>query len=274
MTQPLGSDRSPVAGVASTPPSVGQHDASIRRAVYAALRARQAGDGHEVEAAQAYALPTPILSTQPMTEVRMTPDQTPGPAVTGGSQPVGANQLGAIPPSPYGEPQPTLEEGNQEASALDDSLVTAMVVYTPLSSVGQCNATAEGGPQPARASAQAATLHPQPQTASASKAVHLGRKGELGDIPLPKEVARQPNSHMERTIRRRWDAALQLFAMGGVGELMCESIARERNLHPDDPKVRGSAATKIYRAAGQTRIDSARLALRDLATFEGVRHDG
>eukprot|EP00962_Isochrysis_galbana_P031977 scaffold10469_cov118-Isochrysis_galbana.AAC.5 len=41
----------------------------------------------------------------------MIPDQTSGPAVTGGSQPVGANQLGAIPPPPYGESQPTLEEG-------------------------------------------------------------------------------------------------------------------------------------------------------------------
>eukprot|EP00962_Isochrysis_galbana_P024224 scaffold7412_cov123-Isochrysis_galbana.AAC.2 len=63
---------------------------------------------------------------------------------------------------------------------------------------------------------------------------------------------------MERTIRRRWDAALQLFAMGGVGELMCESIARERNLHPDDPKVRGSAAgPPLRRVAKGDRLPAA-----------------
>eukprot|EP00962_Isochrysis_galbana_P007033 scaffold1895_cov123-Isochrysis_galbana.AAC.15 len=39
------------------------------------------------------------------------------------------NQFGAMPPPPYGEIQPMLEEGDQGASTLDDSLATAMVVY-------------------------------------------------------------------------------------------------------------------------------------------------
>jgi len=37
-----------------------------------------------------------------------------------------------MPPPPYGEIQPMLEEGDQGASTLDDFLATAMVVYTPL----------------------------------------------------------------------------------------------------------------------------------------------
>eukprot|EP00962_Isochrysis_galbana_P030804 scaffold10018_cov117-Isochrysis_galbana.AAC.3 len=68
--------------------------------------------------------------------------------------------------------------------------------------------------------------------------VHLGRKGEMGSIPHPKEVCEHPNSHAERKLRDRWDAALRLFS-------------------------------NYPHTAGESRVNAARLALEDLARFEG-----
>lgn len=99
--------------------------------------------------------------------------------------------------------------------------------------------------------------------------VHLGRKGEMGSIPHPKEVCEHPNSHAERKLRDRWDAALRLFSTGGVGDILCEIAAKEFHLPPSHPRVQGYACTKIYRAAGESRVNAARLALEDLARFEG-----
>eukprot|EP00962_Isochrysis_galbana_P027184 scaffold8518_cov135-Isochrysis_galbana.AAC.1 len=56
--------------------------------------------------------------------------------------------------------------------------------------------------------------------------VHLGRKGEMGSIPHPKEVCEHPNSHAERKLRDRWDAALRLFSTGGIGDILCEIAAK------------------------------------------------
>eukprot|EP00962_Isochrysis_galbana_P050875 scaffold22217_cov156-Isochrysis_galbana.AAC.1 len=43
----------------------------------------------------------------------------------------------------------------------------------------------------------------------------------------------------------------------------------EFHLSPSHPRVQGYACTKIYRAAGESRVNAARLALEDLARFEG-----
>eukprot|EP00962_Isochrysis_galbana_P045232 scaffold17739_cov100-Isochrysis_galbana.AAC.1 len=91
----------------------------------------------------------------------------------------------------------------------------------------------------------------------------------MGSIPHPKEVCEHPNSHAERKLRDRWDAALRLFSTGGVGDILCEIAATEFHLPPSHPRVQGYACTKIYRAAGESRVNAARLALEDLARFEG-----
>eukprot|EP00962_Isochrysis_galbana_P019121 scaffold5569_cov116-Isochrysis_galbana.AAC.1 len=50
---------------------------------------------------------------------------------------------------------------------------------------------------------------------------------------------------------------------------LCEIAATEFHLPPSHPRVQGYACTKIYRAAGESRVNAARLALEDLARFEG-----
>eukprot|EP00962_Isochrysis_galbana_P039090 scaffold13999_cov118-Isochrysis_galbana.AAC.1 len=54
----------------------------------------------------------------------------------------------------------------------------------------------------------------------------------MGSIPHPKEVCEHPNSHAERKLRDRWDAALRLFSTGGVGDILCEIAATEFHLPP------------------------------------------
>eukprot|EP00962_Isochrysis_galbana_P016345 scaffold4668_cov113-Isochrysis_galbana.AAC.2 len=98
----------------------------------------------------------------------------------------------------------------------------------------------------------------------------------MGSIPHPKEVCEHPNSHAERKLRDRWDAALRLFSTGGVGDILCEIAAKEFHLPPSHPRVRmqGYACMRVpkfigRRAAGESRVNAARLALEDLARFEG-----
>eukprot|EP00962_Isochrysis_galbana_P000641 scaffold181_cov116-Isochrysis_galbana.AAC.1 len=106
-----------------------------------------------------------------------------------------------------------------------------------------------------------ASVSPEPGGEPPLRRVHLGIKGEMGSIPHPKEVCEHPNSHAERKLRDRWDAALRLFSTGGVGDILCEIAATEFHLPPSHPRVQG--------AAGESRVNAARLALEDLARFEG-----
>eukprot|EP00962_Isochrysis_galbana_P024238 scaffold7414_cov119-Isochrysis_galbana.AAC.2 len=107
-----------------------------------------------------------------------------------------------------------------------------------------------GDPNPdIRGASTQASVSPEPGGEPSLRRVHLGRKGEMGSIPHPKEVCEHPNSHAERKLRDRWDAALRLFSTGGIGDILCEIAAKE--------------------AAGESRVNAARLALEDLARFEG-----
>eukprot|EP00962_Isochrysis_galbana_P003825 scaffold1071_cov113-Isochrysis_galbana.AAC.3 len=67
----------------------------------------------------------------------------------------------------------------------------------------------------------------------------------MGSIPHPKEVCEQPNSHAERKLRDRWDAAQRLFSTGGVGDILCEIAAKEFHLPPSHSRVQVLAHAMI-----------------------------
>jgi hypothetical protein len=155
---------------------------------------------------------------------------------------------------------------------------TLAVYVTPATSNGMSAAPPVGegsGPPPNQAGLDEAASDPEegegpnPEGAPLARRVFLGRKGEMGSIPHPPEVKKRPDSHAERQLRARWDAALKLFSTGGVGDLLCENVAKDLGLDSKHPRVQGFACNKIYRAAGMSRVDGARLALEDLARFEG-----
>eukprot|EP00962_Isochrysis_galbana_P002726 scaffold752_cov153-Isochrysis_galbana.AAC.1 len=97
----------------------------------------------------------------------------------------------------------------------------------------------------------------------------------MGSIPHPKEVCEHPNSHAERKLRDRWDVGrciAALFHRRDRRYPLCEIAAKEFRLPPSHPRVQGYACTKIYigrRASLASRVNAARLALEDLARFEG-----
>jgi hypothetical protein len=72
--------------------------------------------------------------------------------------------------------------------------------------------------------------------------------------------------------RNRWNASLELFLTGGVGERLCKQLGFGLNLPPFSPEMVPAGITKIFRAGGLAKIDAARLRLTDLARIEKRSH--